>query len=99
MQRPIVFITLSFICGIYIGSLTKIPIYFTLGTGLLLWVFCFLCLCSYNPRKFLIPCLSIFLVAISTAYYDCRTDSLSTNHLEYLLTTHKIGRASCRERV
>ncbi|MDE2215915.1 MAG: DNA internalization-related competence protein ComEC/Rec2 [Planctomycetota bacterium] len=89
MQRPIVFITLSFICGIYIGSLTEIPIYFTLGTGLLLWVFCFLCLCSHNLRKLLIPCLSIFLVTISTAYYDCRTDSLPANHLEYLLTTHK----------
>jgi len=89
MQRPIVFITLLLIGGICAGSHTKIPIYFTLGTGLLLWVFCFISLSSYKFRIFLLPCLSIFFVVVSMAYYDCRTDFLPTNHIEHVLTTNK----------
>ncbi|MCF6153813.1 MAG: DNA internalization-related competence protein ComEC/Rec2 [Candidatus Brocadia sp.] len=89
MQRPVVFITLLLICGIYAGSLTKIPIYFTIGTGLLLWVFCFIFIYSYKFRIFFPPCLSIFFTVVSTAYYDSRTDFLPTNHVEYVLTTRK----------
>src|SRR3989304_623608 len=90
MQRPIVFLTLLFICGIYLGSLTEISIYFTLGICLLLWVICLVCLYfSYQCKQFILPCLSIFLIAVSMAYYNCRTDSLPGNHIEHLLTTHK----------
>lgn len=89
MQRPVVFITLFLICGICVGSRTKIPIYLTLGTGLLLWAFCFIFVYSYKFRIFFIPCLSIFFVVISIAYYDSRTDFLPTNHIEHVLTTHK----------
>lgn len=89
MQRPVVFITLLLICGICVGSRTKIPIYFTVMVGFLLWLFCFATLCSYKFRTFLLPCLSVFFVVISLAYYDCRTDSLATNHIEHILTTHK----------
>ncbi|MFN3533226.1 MAG: DNA internalization-related competence protein ComEC/Rec2 [Candidatus Brocadia sp.] len=89
MQRPAVFITLLLICGIYAGSLTRIPIYLTLGTGFLIWVLCFISLCSYKFRMFLLPCLSIFFIVISMAYYDCRTEYLPTNHIEHVLTTNK----------
>ncbi len=89
MQRPVVFITFLFIGGICIGLLTKIPPYLTLGTGFLLWVLCFLSLYLYKFRIFLLPCLPIFLVVISIAYYDCRTEHLPGNHVEYVLTTHK----------
>lgn len=90
MQRPIVFLTLLFICGIYLGSLTEISIYFTLGICLLLWVICLVCLYfSYQCKQFILPCLSIFLIAVSMAYYNCRTDSLPGNHIEHILTTHK----------
>ncbi|MDO8141687.1 MAG: ComEC/Rec2 family competence protein, partial [Candidatus Brocadiales bacterium] len=89
MQRPIVFITLLFICGIYLGSLTEIPIYLILGICLLLWVICFVCLYVYQCKQFILPCLSIFLVAVSITYYDCRTNSTPGNHIEHILTTNK----------
>src|SRR3972149_7245449 len=89
MQRPIVFITLLFVCGIYLGSLTEIPIYLTLVICFLLWVICFVCLYLYQWKLFIFPCLSIFLIAVSIAYYDCRTDSIPGNHIEHILTTHK----------
>jgi len=89
MQRPIVFITLLFICGIYLGSLTEIPIYLTLVICFLLWVICFVCLYLYPRKMFIFPCLSIFLITVSIAYYDCWTDSLPGNHIEHILTTHK----------
>ena len=89
MQRPIVFITLLFICGIYLGSLTEIPICLTLVICFLLWVICFVCLYLYPRKMFIFPCLSVFLVAVSVAYYDCRTDSIPVNHIEHNLTTHK----------
>ncbi|MBM2834488.1 MAG: comA [Candidatus Brocadiaceae bacterium] len=90
MQRPIVFVTLLFICGIYLGSLTEIPIYLTLVICFLLWVICFVCLYFlFQCKQYLIPCLSTFLIAVSIAYYDCQTDSLPGNHIEHILTTHK----------
>ncbi len=89
MQRPAVFITLLLIFGICVGSRTKIPIYLTLGTGFLLWVSCFLFVYSYKFSIFFLPCLSVFFVVISIAYYDSRTDFLPTNHIERVLTTHK----------
>src|SRR3989337_1426488 len=89
MQRPIIFVTLLFICGIYLGSLTEIPMYLTLVICLSLWVICFVCLYLYQFKLFIFPCLPIFLIAVSIAYYDCRTDSLPINHIEHLLTTHK----------
>src|SRR3989338_184084 len=89
MQRPIVFITLLFICGTYLGSLTEIPIYLTLVICFLLWVICFVCLYLYQFKLFIFPCLSIFFIAVSIAYYDCRTDSIPSNHIEHILTTHK----------
>ena len=89
MQRPIVFLTLLFICGIYLGSLTEIPIYLTLVICFLLWVICFVCLYLYQCKLFIFPCLSIFLIAVSIAYYDCRTDSIPSNHIEHILTPHK----------
>ncbi|MFO0793865.1 MAG: DNA internalization-related competence protein ComEC/Rec2 [Candidatus Brocadiaceae bacterium] len=90
MQRPIVFITLVFICGICLAYLIKIPIYFTLGMGFLVWVFCLVCLCSHN--KFAVctlPCLSVLILVTSVAYYNSRTNSLENNDIEHLLTTRK----------
>ncbi len=89
MQRPIVFAALLFICGIFVGSYTKIPVCFTLGTGLLLWMICFLSLCLCKFRIFLLPCLPLFFLVASVAYYDCRTDCLPRNHIERVLTTDK----------
>src|SRR3990170_5885091 len=89
MQRPIVFVTFLFICGIYLGSLTEIPIYLTLVICFLLWVICFVCLYLYPWKLFIFPCLPIFLITVSIAYYDCRTDSIPGNHIEHILTTHK----------
>lgn len=90
MQRPIIFVTLLFICGIYLGSLTEIPIYLTLVICLSLWVICFVCLYFlFQCKQYLVPCLSTFLIAVSIAYYDCRTDSIPGNHIEHILTTHK----------
>ncbi len=89
MQRPIIIITLLFICGIYLGYLTSVPIYSTLGAALLFWVFCFVFLFSGNLEKYLIPGLPIFIIAIAIAYYDCRTGLLPTNHVENILTTQK----------
>jgi len=89
MQRPIVIITLLFIFGIFLGSLTKIPIYVTLGMCLFLWVFCFVSLYSHKFEVFLLPALSIFLIVVSMAYYHCRTDSRPVNNIERLLTIHK----------
>lgn len=90
MQRPIIFVTLLFICSIYLGSLTEIPIYLTLVVCLFLWVICFVCLYFlFQCKQCLVPCLSTFLIAVSIAYYDCRTDSLPINHIEHILTTHK----------
>ena len=89
MQRPIVFITLLFLCGTYLGSLTEIPVYLILAICFLLWVICFVCLYLYPRKMFIFPCLPFFLIAVSIAYYDCRTDSLPCNHIEHILTTHK----------
>lgn len=89
MKRPIVFITLLFVCGIYLGYLTKISVSITLTVVFLLWIFCLLCLCFHKFTVFLLPCLPILLIAISMAYYDCRTESLPVNHIEHVLTTRK----------
>ena len=38
-------------------------------------------------------CVSLLLVAVAAAYYDCRTDSIPANHLERLLTARRsLGR-------
>lgn len=89
MKRPIVFITLLFVCGIYLGYLTKISISITLTVVFLLWIFCLLCLCFHKFTVLLLPCLPILLIAVSMAYYDCRTDTLPANHIEHVLTTQK----------
>ncbi len=89
MQRPIVFLTLLFICGIYLGSLVETPLYLNLGVCFFLWVVCLVCLCFYRRRLFVLPCLSGFLIATSMAYYDSRTASIPDNHMEHLLTTQK----------
>ncbi|MBE7445860.1 MAG: DNA internalization-related competence protein ComEC/Rec2 [Planctomycetia bacterium] len=89
MRRPIVFITILLICGIFIGSLTKIPIYFTLGTGIFLWVLCLISLYADKFNICLLPCMSIFFMVISIAYYDSRTDIIPINHVEHVLTTRK----------
>lgn len=89
MQRPIVIITLLFICGVYLGYLTSVPIYFTLGTALLLWICCFVCLFLNNLERYLIVGLPIFLIAVSMAYYDCCTDVPTANNIEHVLTIQK----------
>ncbi|MGQ3684634.1 MAG: DNA internalization-related competence protein ComEC/Rec2 [Candidatus Loosdrechtia sp.] len=89
MQRPIVVITLLFVCGIYLGYLTDIPLSVTLVIAFFFWVFCLFCLCLHKFTALLIPCLSVFLITTSMAYYDYRTESIPANHIEYLLTTDK----------
>jgi competence protein ComEC len=89
MRRPIVFITILFVCGIYLGHLTSIPLSITLGIVFFSWTFCFLCLCLHKLTALLLPCLSVFLIAASMAYYDCRTESISANHIEQVLTTDR----------
>jgi len=89
MQRPIVFITLLFICGIYLGSLTKIPVCITLCAGGVSWVFCFLCFYFKKYSICLISCLSVFLVAVSMAYYDSCTDIFSPRHCSHVFTARK----------
>ncbi|MDN3513672.1 MAG: DNA internalization-related competence protein ComEC/Rec2 [Candidatus Brocadia sp.] len=63
--------------------------YFTLGTCLLLWTLCLLSFCSHKFRIFLLPCMSIFFIVISMAYYECRTDYPRTNRIEHVLATNK----------
>ncbi len=89
MQRPIIFVALLFICGICVGSLTKIPAYITLGTGFLLWLPCLIAFYSNRFGMLLLPCLSALFLVVSTAYYDCRTDSFPANHIGHVLTVHK----------
>ena len=89
MQRPIVFITLLLICGICLAYHIEIPIYFTLGMGFLLWVFCLICLCSHKFTACTLPCLSVLILVTSVAYYNSRTNSLAFNDIEHLLTTRK----------
>src|SRR3990172_936247 len=89
MQRPIIFLTLLFICGIYLGSLVETPVYLNMGICFFLWVVCLLCFFFYRLRMFVFPCLSSFLIATSMAYYDSRTESVPDNHVEHMLTTQK----------
>ena len=93
MRRPIVIIAILFASGVYLGYATTIPIRFTLGGCLLLWVACMASMLFKRFRAFLPVCLSFLLVAIAAAYYDCRTDSIPFNHLERLLTVDRsLGR-------
>ncbi len=89
MQRPMVFVALSSICGIYLGYLTEIPVSVSLGVCVFLWILCCLCFLTRRLHACLCPCLSLFLVAASLAYYDCRTDSVPQNHLENIVTVRK----------
>ncbi len=89
MRRPIVLITLLLVCGISIGSCTKIPISCTIGIGLLAWACCFITFFVHKCSTFSLPCLAIFFLIASIAYYDSRTDILPENHIEYILTTQK----------
>jgi len=63
--------------------------YFTIGVGLLTWVFCFIAFSIHKCSTFSLPCLAIFFLIASIAYYDSRTDILPVNHIEYILTTQK----------
>ena len=89
MQRPIVIITFLFICGIYLGYITNIPIHVTIGAGFLSWVICFLCLFSRQLSAYLLPSQAVLIIAIAIAYYDCRTDLPTANNIEHVLTTRK----------
>lgn len=89
MQRPIVVISLLFLCGIFIEYVTKISISITILVGLVVWVFCLLCFCSKKFSIFLLPCISIFIVVISMAYYDCRTNFFPSRHITRIVTTDK----------
>lgn len=89
MRRPIVPITLLLVCGISIGACTKIPILYTLGVGLLAWVCCFITFSVHKGSTFFLPCLALFFLIASIAYYDSRVDILPVNHIEDILTTQK----------
>ena len=58
-------------------------LFFTVGDLFCMFIF------LYQYKLYLLPCISLFLIAVSIAYYDCRTDSLPSNHIEHILTTHK----------
>lgn len=89
MRRPIVLIALILIGGISIGSCTKISVYFTIGMGFMVWVCCLITFAIHKFSKFSLPCLGLFFMIASILYYDSRTDVLPSNHIEYVLTTHK----------
>lgn len=93
MQRPIVIITILFVSGVYLGHVTAIPLSVILGVCLLLWIACLASMGFQRLRGFLPVCVSLLLVAVAAAYYDCRTDSIPANHLERLLTARRtLGR-------
>jgi len=89
MRRPIVLITLLLICGICIGSCTKIPVCFTVGMGFVMWVCCLATFVAHKFSKFSLPCLAIFFIVASIAYYDSRKDLFPVNHIDHILTTSK----------
>ncbi len=89
MKKPIVVITLLFICGIYFGYLTKIPLYLILGISLLLWLFCLTCLLLHKFTIFIHACLSMLFISLSVAYYDCRTKPVLKNSIECMLDQQK----------
>lgn len=89
MQRPIIPITLLFLCGIYLGSQTKIPLSITLGICLFFWIVCFFTLFLNKSCVFLLPLLCIFIIILAVAYYDCRNDFIPRNHIEHALGTQK----------
>src|SRR3990167_2003723 len=89
MKKPIVVITLLFICGIYFGYHTKIPLYLILGTSFLLWLFCLTCLLLHKFTIFIPACLSILFISLSVAYYDCRTKPVLKNSIECMLDQQK----------
>ncbi|MBF8277884.1 MAG: comA [Candidatus Brocadiaceae bacterium] len=93
MQRPIVIITILFVSGIYLGHVTAILLSVILGICLLLWIACLASMWFQRLRGFLPVCVSLLLVAVAAAYYDCRTDSIPANHLVWLLTAR---RSLCR---
>lgn len=89
MKRPIVIITILFVCGILLGYVTKVSIYFTLGTSLLFWAACLICFFSDKLKIFVFPCLGILLITLSMAYYDCRVNHLPIHHAAHVLTAQK----------
>ncbi|MCR4291830.1 MAG: DNA internalization-related competence protein ComEC/Rec2 [Candidatus Kuenenia sp.] len=89
MQRPIIPITLLFLCGIYLGSQTKIPLSLTLGICLFFWIVCFFTLFLNKSCVFLLPLLCVFIIILAVAYYDCRNDFIPRNHIEHVLGTQK----------
>ncbi|MEK6737530.1 MAG: ComEC/Rec2 family competence protein, partial [Planctomycetota bacterium] len=93
MRRPIVIITILFVSGVYLGHVTAIPLSVIMGISLLLWIACLASMGFQRLRGFLPVCVSLLLVAVAAAYYDCRTDSIPANHLERLLTARRsLGR-------
>ncbi|MBV6519420.1 MAG: DNA internalization-related competence protein ComEC/Rec2 [Candidatus Brocadia sp.] len=89
MRRPIVLITFILIGGIAIGSCTEIPLYFTIGIGFIAWMCCLTTFAVRKFNKYVFPCLGLFFIVTSIAYYDSRTALLPANHLEHVLSTHK----------
>lgn len=89
MKRPIVIITILFVCGISFGYVTRLPVYFILGISLLLWTACLTCFFSDKLKIFVLPCLWTLFVTLSMAYYDCRVNHLSVDHVARALTTQK----------
>ncbi|MEK7359947.1 MAG: ComEC/Rec2 family competence protein, partial [Planctomycetota bacterium] len=93
MRRPIVIITILFASGVYLGHVTAISLSVILGICLALWIACLASMGFQRLRGFLPVCVSLLLVAVAAAYYDCRTDSIPANHLERLLTARRsLGR-------
>src|SRR4030067_1091734 len=93
MRRPIVIITILFVSGVYLGHVTAILLSVILGICLLLWIACLASMGFQRLRGVLTVCVSLLLVSGAAAYYDCRTDSIPANHLEWLLTAR---RSLCR---
>ncbi|MBM4055182.1 MAG: DNA internalization-related competence protein ComEC/Rec2 [Planctomycetes bacterium] len=89
MQRPIIPITLLFLCGIYLGSQTEIPLHITLGICLLCWIVCFSGLFFTKNSTLLLLSMPVLIIALSVAYYDCRNDFTPDNHIEHTLSTQK----------
>ncbi|MDR4507806.1 MAG: DNA internalization-related competence protein ComEC/Rec2 [Candidatus Brocadiaceae bacterium] len=89
MRRPIIFITLLFILGIYLGFLTDISHNALFIVCLVLLLMCLSCF-ALNTRKILsIPCLSVFIISVSIAYYNCRNSFESEQHVKHVLSTDK----------
>ncbi|MCF6149517.1 MAG: DNA internalization-related competence protein ComEC/Rec2 [Candidatus Kuenenia sp.] len=89
MQRPIIPITLLFICGVYLGSLTEIPLHITLGICLMIWMVCFFCLFLTKNSTVLLIFMPVLVIALSVAYFDCRNDFLPDNHIAHTLSAKK----------